>query len=112
MRMQSSGTAIAINERMYPSQAMMGCDEPDQGILACQTPSVFSAPCLHELGNGRRISRNVFAYDYCTVSPNAWLKVRDEKAFAYIERKLRQAEKGPLETVKLPIDASRCQNSR
>ncbi len=46
------------------------------------------------------------------VTSNAWLKVRDEKAFAYIERKLRQAEKGPLETVKLPVNAGRCQNVR
>jgi hypothetical protein len=46
------------------------------------------------------------------VTSNAWLKVRDEKAFAYIERKLRQADKGPLETVKLPVDAGRCQNVR
>ena len=46
------------------------------------------------------------------VTSNAWLKARDEKAFAYIERKLRQAEKGPLETVKLPVDAGRCSNVR
>jgi len=46
------------------------------------------------------------------VTSSAWLKVRDEKAFAYIERRLRQAEKGPLETVKLPVDAGRCKNVR
>jgi len=46
------------------------------------------------------------------VTSSAWLKVRDPKAFAYIERKLRQAEKGPLETVTLPVDASRCKNLR
>lgn len=46
------------------------------------------------------------------VTSRDWLKVRDAKADAYIERMLKRAEKGPLETVKLPIDASRCQNSR
>lgn len=46
------------------------------------------------------------------VTSNAWLKVRDEKAFAYIERRLRQAEKGLPETVKLPVDAGSCKNLR
>lgn len=46
------------------------------------------------------------------VTSSAWLKARDEKAFAYMERRLRQAEKGPLETVKLPVDAGRCRNVR
>lgn len=46
------------------------------------------------------------------VTSGDWLKARDPKAFAYIERRLAQAEKGPLETVKLPVDASRCANLR
>ncbi|MDP3541225.1 MAG: hypothetical protein Q8T11_02010 [Elusimicrobiota bacterium] len=46
------------------------------------------------------------------VTSSAWLKARDADAFAYIERKLRQAEKGPLETVRLPVDAGRCKNVR
>ncbi|PIR18372.1 MAG: hypothetical protein COV48_07575 [Elusimicrobia bacterium CG11_big_fil_rev_8_21_14_0_20_64_6] len=46
------------------------------------------------------------------VTSSAWLKARDAKAFDYIERKLAQAEKGALETVKLPVDAGRCKNLR
>jgi hypothetical protein len=46
------------------------------------------------------------------VTSNAWLKARDADAFAYIGRKLREAERTPLETVRLPVDASRCENLR
>ena len=46
------------------------------------------------------------------VTSSAWLKERDAETFAYVERKLRQAERGPLETVKLPVDAGRCKNVR
>ncbi|MBI2787845.1 MAG: hypothetical protein HYX59_04115 [Elusimicrobia bacterium] len=46
------------------------------------------------------------------VTSGAWLKARDAQAHAYIERMLARAEKGPLETVRLPVDASRCENLR
>lgn len=42
----------------------------------------------------------------------AWLKAKDPKAYAYLERALQEAERGPLETVRLPADSSRCENAR
>lgn len=41
-----------------------------------------------------------------------WLKAKDPAAFAFVAGKLRLAESGALETVTLPLDASRCDNAR
>lgn len=59
MCVQASGTAVAVEKRVDPGEAMMRCGQCDHGGFASARVLVALMPRLHESGNARWIRWDV-----------------------------------------------------